>query len=209
MRRVILIAATMALVWMTLAWRMVERESAGRTFDSAAAVPARRVGLVLGCARILPDGRANAFFVYRIRTAAALFRAGKVRYLIVSGDRHGASYDEPGDMKRSLVEAGVPSERIFCDDGGFSTGASVVRAHALYGLSAFTVISQEFHNQRAIWIARHHGWDAIGVNATRVSAYGSFLTLVRETVARAALVLDLLGLRHSAAPRGQPVVIPE
>lgn len=200
--------AVVALLWMIFAWTMVDRAASGRTFDAVADVPARHAGVVLGCSRSLPNGQRNLFFVYRIQAAAALFHAGKVRYLIVSGDRHGANYDEPGDMKRSLVEAGVPAERIYCDAGGFSTGASMLRARWLYGETSFTVISQRFHTRRAVWIARHSGIDAVGLNAADVTQAGSFLTMVRETVARSALVLNLLGLRHSDAPAGPRVHIP-
>jgi SanA protein len=91
----------------------------GRTYADLASIPKRHVGLVLGCSRVLPDGRRNLFFDNRIRAATDVFRAGKIDYLVVRGDNHIRGYDEPTDMKESPVEAAVPPERIYCDHAIF------------------------------------------------------------------------------------------
>ena len=114
-----------------------------------------------------------------------------MRYLVVSGDNHVRGYDEPQDMKDSLIGVGVPAERIYCDYAGFRTLDSIVRVREVFGQNSVTVISQEFHNQRAIYIARHRGVDAIGFNAADVDTYDSFATRCREAVARANMLLDI------------------
>lgn len=200
--RWLLALMALAIAWMALASYLVARGARGRTWADAAAIPERRVGLVLGCSRVLADGRRNLFFENRMAAAAQLFRAGKVHYLIVSGDNHTKSYDEPRDMKNALVEAGVPAARIFCDYAGFRTNDSVARAREVFGQRALTIISQEFHNQRAIYIASHSGMDAIGFNAPEVDAYNSFRTKLREQVARANMMADLYVLRRQPRVSG-------
>jgi len=180
----------------------------GKTYSDVTAIPARKVGLVLGCSRVLGDGRRNLFFDNRIAAAARLIRAHKVEYLVVSGDNHVKGYDEPSDMKDSLVQAGVPAERIFCDYAGFRTLDSVVRVREVFDQRAVTVISQEFHNQRAIFIARHRGIDAIGFNAAEVDAYNSFKTKCREALARANMLLDVFIFQSAPKFLGKKVAIP-
>ena len=211
MRRLTKVSATLAavgLVWIVVASTAVQRGTRGRTYSDVSAIPARRVGLVLGCSRLLGDGRRNAFFDNRIQAAAELFRAHKVEYLVVSGDNHVRGYDEPSDMKASLVQAGVPAERVFCDYAGFRTLDSVVRVREIFGQTAVIIISQEFHNQRAIFIAQHHGVDALGFNAPDVDAYNSFKTKCRELVARANMMLDLFVFRRAPRFLGQRVMLP-
>ena len=180
----------------------------GRTYPDTASIPARRVGLVLGCSRTLGGGWRNPFFDNRISAAAELFRAHKVDYVIVSGDNHIRGYDEPSDMKESLVEAGVPAERIYCDYAGFRTLDSVVRVRDIFGQTSVVIVSQKFHNERAIFIARHSGIDAIGFNAPEVDAYDSFKTKCREVAARANMLLDLFVFRRGPKFLGEKVHIP-
>jgi SanA protein len=198
-----------ALLAIAVAARTIHREARGRTYGNLASVPHRRVGLVLGCSKQLSYGRRNLFFETRIRAAAELFRAGKVDYLIVSGDNHAREYDESSDMKDSLIRQGVPAARIYCDYAGFRTLDSVVRAREVFGQTEITIISQEFHNRRAIFIARHRGVDAIGFNAPEVDAYNSFRTRCREQAARVGTLLDVLVLRTQPRFLGPKVAIGE
>lgn len=176
---------------------LIRRAATGKTFDEVAEVPARKVGLLLGCVSRLADGRRNLFFEYRVQAAAALYQAGKVRYLLVSGDNHIRTYDEATDMRNELIRLGVPAERIQCDYAGFRTFDSVVRAKEVFGETKLIVISQRFHNERAIFIAQHKGLELIGCNAREVGAYGGFLTACRERLARVRTVLDVYVLRTS------------
>jgi len=209
-RRFLKIAALLAalgLVWIAGASVLVERAARGRTWSETGAIPARRVGLVLGCSRFAGHYR-NLFFDYRVDAAARLFHAGKIEYIVVSGDNHVRGYDEPQDMKDGLVQAGVPAERIYCDYAGFRTLDSVVRVREIFGQRAVTVVSQKFHNERAIFIAQHRGVDAIDFNAREVDAYDSFKTKCREAFARANTLLDLFVLRREPKFLGQRVLLP-
>lgn len=169
----------------------IKRAAGGRTYGEVSEIPHRRAALVLGCAKTLASGRGNLYFRYRIEAAAALYEAGRVDYLIVSGDNRHHAYDEPTDMREALIAAGVPGDRIYRDYAGFRTLDSVVRAREIFGQSEITIVSQPFHNERAIYIARGHGIDAIGLNAADVIRFGGLRTKARECLARCRTVLDL------------------
>jgi len=209
LKKMCTVIAVLGLLVLTVvcgAGLLIRLGAKGRTYSDAAAIPQREVGLLLGCAQVLADGRQNLFFAYRIEAAAQLFKAQKIKSIIVSGDNHAVGYDEPTDMKNALIAAGVPAERIYCDYAGFRTLDSVVRAQAIFGQTNITVISQRFHNQRAIYIARHRGMDAIGFNAREVNVRNSIRTTLREQFARVKTILDIaLGVRPKFL--GPPVEI--
>ena len=134
---------------------------------------------------MLAGGGDNLYFVNRIDAAASLYKAGKLHYLLVSGDNRHRSYDEPAQMRHALLERGVPAAAIYCDYAGITTLDSVVRAGEVFGMhDDLIIISQGFHNQRALYLAAHHGMDAVAFNAPEVNAYRGTRTLVRERVAR-------------------------
>ena len=168
--------------------------SSGRVFDGASidAVPHRRAAVVLGCVRTLPNGLDNLYFLRRIDAAAELYKAGKVDCLIVSGDNHVKGYDEPSDMKESLVESGVPAECIVCDYAGFRTLDTVVRAKKVFGLDSFIIVSQPDHVRRAVFTARGFGCDAFGYAAKDVNGRYSIKTTIREQLAKIAAVADVV-----------------
>ena len=205
--RIFLATAAAAVVLIIGATTLINRAARGRTYSDVETIPHRPVGLLLGCAKILPNGDGNIFFQRRVAAAAELYRAGKVDYLLVSGDNHVRAYDEAKDMKNSLAELGVPRERIFCDYAGFRTLDSVVRAREVFGQTQVTIISHEFHSRRAIFIARHKGMDAIGFNAPAVDAYNSFKTQCREQVAKVGAVLDVYVFRRQPRFLGPQVPI--
>lgn len=155
-------------------------------------VPYNRVGLLLGTSKYTSGNYQNLYYKYRIQAAFALFNAGKIDYILISGDNRYEYYNEPQMMLEDLVELGVPKEKIFLDYAGFRTLDSVIRASKVFGLKQFTVISQEFHNERAIYIARKNGLEAIGYNAKDVSKNYGFKTNVREKFARVKVVLDMI-----------------
>ncbi len=150
------------------------------------------VGLLLGTRRAFEDGNLNGFFFNRIEAAAQLFQAGKVQYFIVSGDNSRKDYNEPEDMKMELVKRGIPEDRIFLDYAGFRTLDSVIRTREIFGQNEIIVISQKFHNQRAVYIARKNGIEAFGYNAEDINTFQSLKTRLREFLARDKMFLDFL-----------------
>ncbi len=187
--------AVLAALAVVLAGAHVRYASRGRSYARIEEIPHRQVGVVLGCIKTLSNGRPNLYFHYRIAAAIELFNSGKVDFLLVSGDNHRIGYDETTDMMNALVEAGIPPGHIYCDYAGFRTLDSMVRAKAIFGQQAITVISQAFHNQRAIYIARAHGIDAVGFDATPVTRREAIKTNAREQLARVKAVLDVYVLR--------------
>ncbi|MDQ1343894.1 MAG: SanA protein [Patescibacteria group bacterium] len=113
----------------------------------------------------MPNGLPNAFFEFRMSAAADLYKNGKVDCLLVSGDNATKDYNEIKDMQLSLMEKGVPPERIIGDYAGFRTLDSVIRAKEVFGLSKLTVISQSSHAERALFVARIEGIDAVAYEA--------------------------------------------
>jgi SanA protein len=187
--------------------RAVTKAANGKTYSDPGAIPHRHVGLVLGCQKYSSDNKPNLFFQNRIAAAVELYREGKVDYLLVSGDNHTRGYDETTDLKNALIEQGIPAEKVYADYAGFRTLDSMVRAKEVFGQSEVTVISQQFHNQRAIFIATHRGLDAIGFNAPDVDAYNSFGTRLREQFARVKAVLDIYVLKKQPHFLGEKVAI--
>ncbi|BCX49184.1 protein SanA [Haloferula helveola] len=180
---------------------------AGKLHDEIADVPDGRVGLVFGCDDRI-DGRENLYFRYRIDAAAELWKAGKLRCVIVSGDNRKDNYNEPKKMKEALVAAGVPEDRIFGDSAGLRTLASVVRAKEIYGVEQVTFISQRFQNERAAYLAKSIGLDFAGYNARDVEGQGGFKTKIREVGARVKMWLDVHVLETRPQELGPPVQLP-
>jgi SanA protein len=176
----------------------------GKTYSDVRMTPHRRVGLLLGCPKRVSDGRPNLFFLARVNAAAELYRQGKVDYLLVSGDNTTPGDDEPADLQAALSSRGVPGDKIYLDYAGFRTLDSVIRAKEVFGQTQITIISQEFQDQRAIFIANHSRLDAIGFNAPDVL---SGRTLFRESLARVRAVLDVYLFRRQPRFAGQMVAI--
>lgn len=160
-------------------------------FSQIEELPKRETAVILGCSEKLANGRDNLFFKYRIEAAVALYRAGKCDHIIVSGDNSRSDYDEPAQMKRALTRLGVPANRVQADCAGFRTLDSIVRANAIFDQSDFIVVSQKFHNERAIYIAQQKRLGVIGFDARDVSRSGGIRTRLRECLARVKTLLDV------------------
>jgi SanA protein len=172
-------------------WTIV-REASGRIFNGVATAPKNDVALVLGTAPRVGGGRwKNPFFENRMDAAAALFRAGKVRHLLISGDNGRREYDEPTAMRNALIARGIPERAITLDYAGFRTLDSVVRARAVFGQTKLTIVTDDFHLPRALFLARAAGVDAVGVVSPRVPNQWSRKTRAREIAARIAAWLDV------------------
>jgi SanA protein len=197
-----------AAVLVLVANVQVERAEHGRLYRTAEGVPWNRVGLLLGTSPYEVGGALNPFFEHRIRAASELFAAGRVEYILASGDNAHHSYNEPVEMKKALIAAGIPESAIVLDFAGFRTLDSVVRAAEVFGQRRFTVISQEFHAGRALYVADHYGLDVVAYMATGVGGYTGARMHAREFLARTLAVLDLHVLGTEPRFLGEPVRMP-
>lgn len=170
----------------------INSETEDNVSSEISKLPNEKVGLLLGTSKILENGHPNPYFVNRIKAAAELYHSGKIKNIIVSGDNSRKDYNEPEDMKNELVKAGVPAEKIYEDFAGFRTLDSVVRAKEIFGQKSFIVISQRFHNERAVYLAQRNGIQAYGFNAKDVDKEAGFKTDLREKFARVKVFWDFL-----------------
>ena len=192
----LLAVIVLPIITLVLADRTCQNAAAGRIFRSTETIPTNDVALVLGTAKKTSRGNPNLHFNQRIEAAAALFKSGKVRHLLVSGDNSVKNYDEPTDMRDALVEAGVPKDAISCDYAGLRTLDSVVRAKTVFGLTNFTIVTEEFHCPRSVWIARRHGLNVVAFAAPDLSARWSARVKMREALARVWCAIDLYALNR-------------
>lgn len=170
----------------------IEKNAVNKTFTDSNEIKKNKVGLVLGTAKILNNGRINLYFKYRIQATVALYKKGKIDFVLVSGDNGNKNYDEPTDFKNELIKKGIPANRIFLDYAGFRTLDSVVRAKEIFGQTSVTIISQKFHNERAIFLAEKNGINAIGFNARDLTGKYGLKVRIREYFARTKAFLDIM-----------------
>ncbi|MEV7232331.1 ElyC/SanA/YdcF family protein [Polymorphospora sp. NPDC051019] len=169
----------------------ISRAARGHVYDLES-VPPAPVVLVLG-AEVQPDGHPSQFLAARLDLARQLFERGTVRAVLVSGDHGQPEYDEPGAMRRWLVDHGVPDEKVVLDHAGFDTYDSCLRANRIFGVEQVIVVTQSFHIERAVAVCRQVGLDAVGVGDDSVSRFerawrwGSF----RERFAGVKAVWDV------------------
>jgi len=164
----------------------------GKTFFSIDIIPKNRVGLVLGTSKRITTGQANPYYSNRINATVELFEANKIDFVLVSGDNGSIYYNEPTTIKKDLIANGIPKDRIFLDYAGFRTLDSMVRANVVFGLDSVTVISQKFHNERAIYLANQKGLYAIGYNAKDIKGQQGYKVKFREYFARVKVFIDLI-----------------
>lgn len=171
---------------------MVERMAHDRIYSDVSSIPHNKVALLLGTNPLNRLGKPNTYFTNRIKTAASLFHAGKIDYIIASGDNHVKEYDEPTAMRDSLMAQGVPEDRIILDFAGFRTLDSVVRAKEVFGCDSITIISQEDHNARALYLAESNGIEAVAMSAPLHAGIRVRVRLaLRELLARDKMMLDI------------------
>lgn len=201
---IIVMAAIVAVITILLYanWK-IPHDTKDYIFDDVDSIPSQKVALVLGTAKMLGN-RTNMYFTYRMQAAKELYDAGKVKAFIVSGDNRTHSYNEPEDMRKSLMEMGIPDSVIYLDYAGLRTLDSVVRSNKIFGQDSIIVVSQEFHNERAIFLAQYYGMTAYGYNAKDLSLNRrSLKTKVREKFARVKVFVDIVvgkGPRHLGEP---------
>lgn len=169
-------------------------------------IPYNNTALVLGTSKTLQNGMPNPYFTKRIQGASDLYHQGKIKYILVSGDNRFENYNEPLDMQQALVDKGVDLKDIYLDYAGLRTLDSVYRAKHIFGQDSFTIVSQEFHNQRAIYIAQYLGIDAIAFNVQDVHSKFGYKTMLREKLARVKVIIDQF-LNVKPKHLGTPVTI--
>ncbi len=168
------------------------RQAVPHLYNDIKKVPAKKAALVLGTSKYMIGGGKNYFYTYRIRAAAELFRAGKVKAIVVSGDNSTKHYNETSKMKKDLVKAGIPSRYITLDPLGVRTLDSVVRAEAIFDLKDYIIVSQKFHLERALFIAKAKGQKVIGFIAKDIpGTTAAYRMKAREYLARAKAFLDV------------------
>ena len=220
----LIIGVIVCLVLMVTCNQIVTNYAKDKAFSNIDSIKKNRVGVLLGTT---PQARltkvTNYFFIYRIDAAEQLYKAGKIEKILISGDENSLDgINEPECMRDSLVARGVPASAIIMDGKGYRTICSVVNANKVYGLKSFTIISQEFHNERAIYQAEHLELDVENIqayNAKMPKSRRAYLTSIREYFARVKMFWDLFtykepDLSDQVIPQdtiqsflGRPVVI--
>jgi len=187
----------MCIVVMMVCNQIVVNNAEEKVFSDIDSIKYNKFGLLLGTTPQARIGRiTNAFFTYRIDAAEQLYKARKIEKILISGDENSLDgVNEPECMRDSLVARGIPAKDIILDGKGYRTINSVINANKVYGLKSFTVISQKFHNERAIYQAEH-----LGLHVENIQAYNAkdpksrraYLTTIREYFARVKMFMDLI-----------------
>lgn len=184
-----------SLVVLFVCNRIVTKNAEGKVFYEIDSIKHNKVGLLLGTIpRTRIGNHQNFFFTYRIQAAIELYKAGKIEQILVSGAEKGPNgFNEPRCMKDSLIAYGIPENAIILDGNGCRTIQSVINAKKEFGLKRFTIISQQFHNERAIYQAEHLGMnieDLQAYNAKYPTSKSSWIK-IREYFARVRVFYDL------------------
>ena len=184
--------------------RWISWKTAPYIYEEVQQLPDRQVGVVLGTAKYYRTGVINQYYRYRMQGAINAYNSGKVKYLLLSGDNALQSYNEPMTMRRDLIAAGVAPSDIVLDYAGFRTLDSIVRTRKVFDANDFTIITQRFHCERALFIALHMG---IQAQCFAVPSPKNMLTVrVREIFARLSALNDLYILKRE--PRFLGPLIP-
>jgi len=191
------IMAVICIALLLICNQIVASNAKGKAFSELDSIEPTRWGLLLGTTPHTRIGhRQNMFFKYRIDAAERLYKAGKVNYILISGDENSLDgVNEVVCMKDSLVARGVPADIIYLDGKGFRTLDSVVRACKKYGIKSFVIISQQFHNERALYLTEHLNLDVENqqaYNAVSPDSNWAIITYAREYLARVKLFWDIL-----------------
>ncbi|MEG9475307.1 ElyC/SanA/YdcF family protein [Mannheimia bovis] len=153
-------------------------------------LPHRDYAVVLGTAKFYSKNVINEYYKYRLEAAKQLVKSEKVNKLLVSGDNKTPYYNEPKTMTNDLLKMGIPQLQIKQDYAGYTTFDSIIRATEVYKLPPFTIVSQKFHCERALFIAKFKNIDAICYAAKYPE--GAYQVRLREILARTAMLFNLL-----------------
>lgn len=184
--------AVLVFIYIICIITYVNNQAKDAIYNSISEIPKNRVGIVLGTSKLTNNGTINLYYKYRLEAAIKLYNSNKIEFILISGDNSRKEYDEPTDFKNDLIDKGIPEDKIYLDYAGFRTLDSMVRAKEVFGLTQFTIISQEFHNERAVYLAKSFDINAIAFNAKDVPNGYSFKTKIREYLARTKASIDLV-----------------
>ncbi|MFF5205395.1 vancomycin high temperature exclusion protein [Streptosporangium sp. NPDC000396] len=189
----VLAIAPLTWAWLTSSGHRAVADSSPRWL---AGIPSAPAALVLGAA--VSGNTPSPMLARRLDISAELYRAGKVRAILLSGDNSRVGYDEPTVMRDYLLTRGIPAGALVLDYAGFDTWDSCVRAREVFGATRLTVVSQVFHLPRAVALCRTAGVDAFGVGDDSARRWAStYVYAAREFLASAKGVADSV-LLHSA-----------
>lgn len=190
--KIVFVGFLLSLLAVYIADKTIRKNTESKLYSSVTNIPKNKVGLLLGTIKHLADGRINLYYQFRVDATVKLYKENKIDFIIVSGDNSSEKYDEPTTFKNDLIKAGIPENKIFLDYAGFRTLDSVVRAKEIFGQTSITIISQPFHNERAIYLAKHFNINAIGFNAKSVSGKLALKVQLREYLARVKVFIDIV-----------------
>ncbi|WP_185873276.1 SanA/YdcF family protein [Blattabacterium cuenoti] len=169
---------------------LISFTSRNKNYDSIEKIPYNNFGIVLGTSKYLHGGGVNYYFKSRMDAIQLLFYKKKIQYIIVSGDNKEENYNEPKMMKIELIKRGIPSNIIYEDLYGINTMNSIIRAYKIFHQKKFTIVSQKFHNERAIFFGKYLGLDVVAFNAKNLTTYSSKIYF-REIFSRIKIFLRI------------------
>lgn len=205
--RIILALILLFIIILSVCNVWIVKSTEDKVFSDLSKLPDHRVALVLGTSHRSVGGGPNPFFQYRIKTAAALYRLGKIDHFILSGDNRTIFYNEPQEMRKALIKEGVPETAITLDYAGLRTLDSVVRSKAIFGQNKITIITQTFHSYRALFISDFYDIDAVAMVAEDPAFDRTFKVLIREYLARTKAILDLYVFKTAPKHLGEKETI--
>ncbi len=170
----------------------ISNNSSGRIYDNIDDIPFNETCVVLGTTPYSKNMKSgNPYFNNRMNATAELYKNGKIKRIIVSGDSS-KNYDETKKMHEALVKRGIPKKDIIKDTKGKNTIKSIKEVKRRFKLDEFTIVSQKFHNERALFIADHYKLKAIGYNADDMNIKKGYRVYFREKLARIKVFIDIL-----------------
>lgn len=203
LKRIIIILLILSFSFFCISNLWVVGSTKANVYTESDKLPEHRVALVLGTSNKTTAGLPNQFFERRMDTAAELYKIGKIDHFILSGDNRSMFYNEPIEMRKSLVSRGVPVNAITLDYAGLRTLDSVVRSKEIFGQDKIIIITQPFHSYRALFISNYYNIDAVAMVASDPGLEISFKVRIREYFARTKAVLDLYILKTSPRFMGE------
>ena len=179
-----------AIIYITFSNYFINRQSKNYIYDSTTKLPKVQYGLILGTSKYFKKGISNDFYDQRILAVLKLFADKKISKIIVSGTHEELNYSEPLAIQKDLIQKGIPDSLIILDYFGDRTINSIANFRSHYKKDSVIIISQKFHNQRAVYLARKNNISAWGYNAREVKLSTSYKVLFRELFAKAIAIIE-------------------